>query len=204
MTFAVTNDFHNGSVADATEVNTNFTDVENEINGVTNTGDIVRKADLEFVLIGSEHITTGSKYSIGVSGTFLNDYKNLKFTGTLVRGGGGNNEHVTMHFNSRYVGSSYDYRAIWEGVYGQTLNGANFRMVNGLFNWVGSPVSFDGTIHLTSNNHKVVLGWIGGGNQIFSSYNFVYKYPEDLHQIEITGSPATLGVGTNINIYAMR
>jgi len=35
MTFSVTNTFTNGTVANATEVNADFTDVENEFNGVT-------------------------------------------------------------------------------------------------------------------------------------------------------------------------
>ena len=37
MTFAVTTDFTNGTIANATEVNANFEDVEDEFNGTTTT-----------------------------------------------------------------------------------------------------------------------------------------------------------------------
>jgi len=42
MAFAVTNTFTNGTTADADEVNTNFTDVENLVNG---SGDNIQDND---------------------------------------------------------------------------------------------------------------------------------------------------------------
>lgn len=52
MAFSVTNTFTNGTLADADEVNANFTDVENELNGITKTGVL-------FTVAGSD-LTLGS------------------------------------------------------------------------------------------------------------------------------------------------
>lgn len=41
MTFAITNTFTNGTLADADEVNANFQDVVDELNGVTNTSLVI-------------------------------------------------------------------------------------------------------------------------------------------------------------------
>ena len=81
MTFTVTNDFTNGTSADADEVNTDFEDVENELNEVTSTATIW---DATKQLVGTVTSSGGPVLSFGLTGLSvdLDDY-DLSFVAQL-------------------------------------------------------------------------------------------------------------------------
>lgn len=82
MVFNVTNDFTNGTVSDADEVNTNFGDVEGEFNGTTTDSDIAaRVAALEasqvFHYIEEVDLSGGASKTLDSSTLDLSGYRGL-------------------------------------------------------------------------------------------------------------------------------
>jgi|TARA_R100001530_G_scaffold2717_1_gene4375 hypothetical protein len=94
MTFSVTNTFSNGDVADATEVNVNFTDIENELNLTTATGSLAIEHNEIYTALGGKEITTFSESHYTdtldifafTATTFIKFENNITYTGTLSAG----------------------------------------------------------------------------------------------------------------------
>jgi hypothetical protein len=64
MTFSVTNTFVNGSIANANEVNTNFDDVENELNDVTNNATFKGRVFVKQIYRNNGRTTTSGNHQL--------------------------------------------------------------------------------------------------------------------------------------------
>lgn len=79
MTFTPTNTFTNGTLADATQVNTNFTQVANELNGTTSTGN-------KWSIVKQIYTSTAFNSTITGGGSDEHSYEMTAFTATNLIG----------------------------------------------------------------------------------------------------------------------
>lgn len=123
MTFAITHTFTNGTVANATQVNQNFTDITNEFNGSTNTATPAWNAWRHIETISPLTTTSGSvSFSSIPTGS---SYNYLKLIGMWDDNAGGGDGTLAMQINGTTT-------ANYMGGYLDALNGVQNAFSGGL------------------------------------------------------------------------